>query len=542
MSEIPQQTSRQRSKLPQANPAGVKRVKSLLRYRQIAERVLPGPPEPTKPVVEVPGWRWTANWSGEWSWGIYSVLAMLLVVLFALADQGLLAVTTHHHAVALDVVRLTTTTTTIDELMGKCALGTKLSLQMVISRHVPAVAVEGMIFQLSSAEIDAIGLKKTDNGLENEVRRACVSFAKPVSQGSAMLDETPLGPCMRINENLLNEPQSKSATLTTSSKLPESGYPEKSIAMIEVDTRQMYAFDMAHWGAYDIKDSLPLAVTRYNQTPEVACSLPAVDGCIHLELLSHNAYDRPPDAADHVSATTVHIGSPSDLTRKLQENRGIIVTVIRDDPEEDVPAGALENARSPPKPVPWICCKNVVTATSDVGFCSSHKDSDLKANRIIGNRTWLVSPVNVRSGRIGRWFFRFLDKSALVGSQWELILWTLAAQAMLPRGTARHEGIQASMSWREETGLFQSMRLPPTQVTYAMTHNFNKYPPSKNRFKDARARGYMRHKRMRQATDGYGGCILGNGFSTTSFGDAAAIAISTSEVSVTRPDCEGVLS
>ncbi|KAF8515368.1 hypothetical protein BU17DRAFT_93644 [Hysterangium stoloniferum] len=411
----------------------------------IEEGMRLGPSKRTNPVGEVQrnvmGWRWTANWSGERSWVISSVLEMLPVVPFAFAGQGLTAVTRHHFSVALNVDHPMTTTTTIDELMGK--LRTKLSLQGVIGHHAPAVTVQGMISQLSSAKIDVIELKR---GLANGMRRAYVSFAKPVSHSSTNLDETPLGPRMQINDNLLNGPQSKSAaTLTTSSKLPESGYPEKSIAMIEkVDTRQMYAFDVAHWEAYGFKDSFPFAATKYNQTPEVACCLP----------------------------------------------------------------------------------------------CWCHGDSDLKANLIIGNRTWLMSPVDVRSGQIGRWLFRFLDKPALVGSQWRLTFWKLAAQmieAMLPRGTARHQGVQASMTWREETGSFQSMQLHPTQVTYAMKHNYDKYPPSKNQFKDARARRCMRHKRMRQATDGYGGCILGDGFLTTSFGDAAALAISTSEASVTGP-------
>ncbi|KAF8508780.1 hypothetical protein BU17DRAFT_70702 [Hysterangium stoloniferum] len=531
----------------------------------IEEGVRLGPSERTNRVAEVRrgvmGWRWTANWSGERSWGISSVLAMLLIALFALAGQGLIAVTRHHHAVALDVVRPTTTTATIDELMDKCALRTKagtdndivqLPLQEVIGRHVPAVAVEAMISQLSSAKIDAIELKRMDNGLANGMRRAYVSFAKPVSQSSTILDETPLGPRMQINDNLLNGPQSKSGTLTTSSKLPESGYPEKSIAMIEVNPRQMHAFEVAHWRAYGSEDPLPFAARKYNQynqTPEVACCLPAMDRWIHLELLSHNACDHLPDAADHVSATTVHMSwfcpSHRDGYLKSQQavtnnpqwlslgahlettgNRGVIGMVIPDDPEEDGPAEALENARSPPKPVPWFCCKNVTTATTlhaatgDVGLCSSHKDSDLKANRIIGNRTWLMSPVDVRSGQIRRWSFRFLDKSALVGSQRKLTLWKLAAQATLPRGTAKHEGVQASMGWREETGSFQLMRLPPTQVTYTMKHNHDKHPPSKNRFKGARR--CMRHKRMRQATDGYGGGVRGDGFSRTSFGNAAA--------------------
>ncbi|KAF8508784.1 hypothetical protein BU17DRAFT_70707 [Hysterangium stoloniferum] len=524
MSEIPQQASRQRAKLPQANPAGVKPVKSLLGYRQIVEEMLPGPPKPTKPVVEVPGWRWTANWSGERSWRISSVFAMLLVVPFALADQGLPAVTGYHLSVALDGLR---PTMTIDELVGKCSLRTKLPLQMVIGRHVPAVAVEGIISQLS---IDVIELKRTDNGLANGMRSACVSFAKlvGVSQSSANFDETPLGSRMRINDNLLNGQQSKSAaTLTTNSKLPESGYPEQSIARIEeVDTRQIYAFGVAHWGADGSKDLLPFAATKYNQAPEVVCCLPAVDRCIHLELLRHNACDRVPDAADHVSATTVHMSwfYPSHRDRYLKSQqavtndpqwlslkphvetagkRGGIGTVIRDDPEEDGPAGAPENARSPPKPILWFCCKNVITTTGDVEFRSSHKDSDLKANRIIGNRTWLMSPVDGRSGRIGRWIFRFHDTSARVGSQCKLTLWKLAAQAMLPRRTAQYEGVRASIAWREETGLLQSMLLHPTQVTYAMKHNYDKYPPSKNQFKDARARRCMRHKRMRQATDGY---------------------------------------
>ncbi|KAF8526291.1 hypothetical protein BU17DRAFT_62274 [Hysterangium stoloniferum] len=145
MSKIPQQPSRQRSKLPQppGNLAGAKRI---------AEKMLPGPPELTKPVVEVPEWRWTANWSGERSWRICSVMAMLLVILFAIAGRGLSAVTRHHLSVALDVVR--PTTTTIDEIMRKCALRTKV----VIGRHAPAVAVEGIISQLSSTKIDVIGI------------------------------------------------------------------------------------------------------------------------------------------------------------------------------------------------------------------------------------------------------------------------------------------------------------------------------------------------------------------------------------------------
>ncbi|KAF8508783.1 hypothetical protein BU17DRAFT_70706 [Hysterangium stoloniferum] len=511
--EIPQQTSHQQSKLPQANPEG---VKSLLRYRQIAEKMRPGPPEPTKPVVQIPGWRWTANWTGERRWGICMVLAMLFV-LFALADQGLPAVTGCNLSVALDVLR---PTMEIDELMDKCALGTKLPLQMVIGRHIPAIAVEGMIFQLSSAEIDVIGLKKTDNGLENEV-----------SQGSAILDETPLGPGMQINENLLN-----SATLITSSKVPESGYPEKSIAMMEeVDTRQIYAFDVAHGRAYGSKDLLPFAATKYNQTPEVACCLPAVDRCIHLELLNHNACGRLPDAGDHVSATTVHMSwfcpshrdgylkSQQAVTSnrqwhslgahlKIAGNRGIVGIVIPDQPEEDGPAEAPENARSPPKLVSGFCCMNVTittalhAATGDVGSCSSHKHSDLKANQIIGNSTWLISPVEVRSGQIGRWFFRFLDKSAIVGSQWKLTLWKLAGQiteAMLPRGTAQHDDVQASMTWREETGSSQSLRFHPTQVTSAMKHNYDKYPPSKNRFKEGCKGKAMHETQVNEASHGW---------------------------------------
>ncbi|KAF8499387.1 hypothetical protein BU17DRAFT_72230 [Hysterangium stoloniferum] len=568
MSEIPQ-ASRQRSKLPQGNPAGVKWVQTLLRYRQIAEKMLPGPLEPAKPVAEVPGWRWPANWSGERSWSIYSVLAMPLIVVFALAGQGLTTVARHHHSVALDVVR--PTTSTIDELMGKCALRTKLPLQTVIGRHVPAVTVEGMISQLCSAKIDVIGLKKTDNGLTNGMRRGSVSFAKPVSQSNAMLDETPLGPRMQMNDDLFNGLQSKSATLTTSltlfqSKLQESGYPEKSIAMIEeVDTRQMYPFDVAHWGA-GFKDSFPFAATKYNETREVACCLPAVDRCIHLELLSQNACDCLPDAADHVSATTVHMSwfCPShqdgylksqlavtnnpqwpslEAHLKAAGNGGVIRIIIPDDPEEEGPAEAVENARSPSKPVSWFCCKNVIIATGDLEFRSSHTDSDLNANRIIGNRTWVVSPVDVQSesDRIGRWFFRSLDTSVLIGSQWKLTLWKLAAQimeAMLPRGTAQHESVQPSMTLREEMGFSsRSMRLHPIQVTYTMEHNRDKYPPSKNRFKDARARRCMRHKRMRQATDGYGGCILGEGF-LRSFDDAAAIA--RSECSWACEDCQGL--
>ncbi|KAF8508786.1 hypothetical protein BU17DRAFT_70709 [Hysterangium stoloniferum] len=444
-----------------------------------------------------------------------------------------------HLSVTLDAAR-PTTTTTIDELMGKCELRTKLPLQGIIGHHVPAVTVQGMVAQLSSAKFNVVELKRTDNGLANGMRRPYVSFAKPTSQNGAISDETPLGPRMQINDNLFNEPQSKSATLRTSSRLPESRYPERSISMIEeVDTPQMYAFDVAHWGSYGSKDLLPFAATKYNQTPEVACCLPAVDRCVHLEVLSHNACGRPPDA--------VHMSwfCPSHRDRYLKSqqavpnnpqwpslgahletagNRGIIGIVIPDDPEEEGPAEALENARSPSKPVSWFCCKNVITATGDLKFRSSHKDSDLNANRIIGNKTWLVSPVDVRSGQIGRCFLRFLDKSALVGTPWKLTLWKLAAQAMLPRGTAQHEGVQASMTWREETGSFQLMRLHPTQVTYAMKHNYDKYPPSKNQFKDARARRRMRPKRMRQAADGYGGCILGDGFSRTSFGDDAAVA------------------
>ncbi|KAF8499386.1 hypothetical protein BU17DRAFT_102790 [Hysterangium stoloniferum] len=543
MSELPQRAVHQPPVfLP---PPGKIAALSMLAKRLphlIEEGMRLGPSERNNPVGEVRrgvmGWRWTANWSGERSWIISSVLAMLLVVPFALAGQGLTDVTRQHLSVTLDVAR-PTTTTTIDELMGKCELRTKLPLQGVIGHHVPAVTVQGMIAQLSSAKFNVVELKRTDNGLANRMRRPYVSFAKPTSQSGAISDETPLGPRMQINDNLLNELQSKSATLRTSSKLPESGYPERSISMIEeVDTRQMYAFDVAHWGGYGSKDPLPFAATKYNQTPDVACCRPAVDIRIHLELLSHNACDRPPDAADHVSATTVHMSwfcpSHRDCYLKSQQavpnnpqwlsieahletagNRGIIGIVIADDPEEEGPAEALENARSPSKPVSWFCCKNVITATGDLEFRSSHTDSDLNANRIIGNKTWLVSPVDVRSGQIGRWFFRFLDKSALVGSPWKLTLWKLAGQiieAMLPRGTAQHEGVQASMTWREETGSFQLMRLHPTQVTYAMKHNHDKYPPSKDRFKDARARRSMRHKRMRQVTDGYGGCILGDGF------------------------------
>ncbi|KAF8508782.1 hypothetical protein BU17DRAFT_99518 [Hysterangium stoloniferum] len=444
---MPQRASRQRSKLAPGNPAGVKRVQTLLRYRQIAEKMLPGPPEPTKPVVEVPACRWTANWSGERSWGICSVLAMLLVVLFALADQGLPAVTRHHHSVALDVVYLTTTST-MDELMGKSALRTELPLQ--------------------TANIDVIGLKRTDDGLENEMRRACVSCAKPVGVRLLVLHQSAnaglvLG-SLKTAQFWTKRPwvHSKSATLTTSSKLPESGYPEKSIAMMEeVDTRQMYPIDVAH---------------GERMVPKTCCPSPPRNIIKHK---SHNACDRLPNAADHVSATTVHMSwfypSHRDGYLKSQQavtnnpqwlslgahletagNRGVIGIVIRDDPKEDGPAEAPENARSPPKPVPWFCCKNVITATTlhaatgDVEFCSSHKNSDLKANRIIGNRTWLMSPVDVRSGQIERWCFCFLDTLALVGLQWKLTLWKLAAQAMLPCGTAQHEGVQASMAWREE--------------------------------------------------------------------------------------------
>ncbi|KAF8508779.1 hypothetical protein BU17DRAFT_99514 [Hysterangium stoloniferum] len=548
MSELPQRAFHRPPVLlppPGKTAAPSMLVKSLPHLIEEGMRV--GPSERNNPVAEMlMGWRWTPNWSGERSrfaqehpsiivltmasrfYSISSVLAMLLVALFDLTGQGLTAVTRHHHAVALDIVRPTTTTTSIDELMGKCALRTKA---VVIGRHVPAVAEQGMISQLSSAKIDVIELKRTDNGLANGMRSACVSFAKPVSQSSANLVETPLGPRMQIDDNPLNGPQSKSATLTTSKKWTRTHL-------------------MWHTGADGSKDPFPFAATKYNQTPEVACCLPAVDRRIHLELLIHNACDRLPDAAGHVLAATVHMSwfcpSHRDCYLKSQQavtnnpqwlslgahletagNRGVIGIVIPDDPEEDGPAEAPENARSLPTPVPWFCCKNVITATTlhaatgDVGFCSSHKDSDLKPNRIIGNRTWLMSPVDMRSGRIGRWFFGYLDKPALI------------IEAILPRGTARYEGVQASMAWREETGSSQSMRLHTTQVTYAMKHNHDKYPPSKNRFKGARAGRCMRHKRMRQATDGYGGYILGDGFSWTSFGDAAAVVISTSKASVT---------
>ncbi|KAF8511635.1 hypothetical protein BU17DRAFT_97081 [Hysterangium stoloniferum] len=533
----------------------------------IEERMRLDPSKRTSPVAEVQSgiivWRWAAHWSRERSWGISSVLAMLFVVLSALAGQGLAAVTRHRLSAALDVVS-PTTTTTIDKLMGKCVLRTELPLQVVIGRHVPAVAVEGMVPQLFSAKIDTIELKRADNGLENGMRRVCVSFAKPVSQSSAVLDETPLGSRMQINDG----PQSKPATLITTSKPSTSGYPEKFVAMIEeIDTRQMYAVGAAHCRAYGSKGPLPFAATKYNQTPEVACCLLTADRWSHLEHLTRSTCDCLPDVADPALASTAHMSWFDPFHRdgylKLQPdvtsnpewlfigayleflgNRGSIGIVIPDTPEEDGPAGALEDARPPPKPDSQFSHENVVTPatldipTGDVGFCSSHRDSDLKAKQIIGNRLWLMSSVDVGSGRIGGWFLGFLDKLALFGSQWKLTLWKLAAQtiqAMVRRWTARHEGVQASMAWREETGSFQSMRLHPAQVIYAMKHNYDGYPPSKNRVKDVRARRCMRHKRMRQATYGYGGCILGDGFSRTSFGHAAAVAISTSGASVTGP-------
>ncbi|KAF8508778.1 hypothetical protein BU17DRAFT_70700 [Hysterangium stoloniferum] len=112
------------------------------------------------------------------------------------------------------------------------------------------------------------------------------------------------------------------------------------------------------------------------------------------------------------------------------------------------------------------------TPTGDVGFCSSHQDSGLKTNQMIDITGY---GVNVRSGRIGRWLFGFLDKPALVGSQWKLALWKLVA-LIIERGTARGGVVRISM------GLVQEMSV-------------------------------------------YGGCVVGDGFSKTTFGEAASIAV-----------------